>query len=167
MKPFKFFILTGVFTTGIFTGVFTGIFTGVFAFATVVYATESLAPESLAPIRAIDVTPDSFLWQKRPILVFADTADDPNFLRQIELLARDPADLIERDAVVIIDTDPQLRSAFRLKLRPRGFSLVILDKDGAPELRKPMPWTSREITRAIDKFPLRRQEMLEQRPAGR
>lgn len=145
MKPFNLVILAGI-----------------FAFATVVYAADSLSP-----IRAVDVTPESFLWQKRPILVFADSADDPNFLRQLELLARDPADLIERDAVVIIDTEPELRSAFRLKLRPRGFSLVILDKDGAPELRKPMPWTSREITRAIDKFPLRRQEMLEQRPAGR
>ena len=145
MKPLKFIILAGV-----------------FAFATAAYAADSLSP-----IRAEDVTPESFLWQKRPILVFADSADDPNFLRQLELLARDPADLIERDAVVIIDTDPALRSAFRLKLRPRGFSLVVLDKDGTPELRKPMPWTSREITRAIDKFPLRRQEMLEQRPAGR
>ena len=145
MKPLKFIILAGV-----------------FAFATAAYAADSLSP-----IRAEDVTPESFLWQKRPILVFADSAEDPNFLRQIELLTRDPAELIERDAVVIIDTDPALRSAFRLKLRPRGFSLVVLDKDGTPELRKPMPWSSRDIIRAIDKFPLRRQEMLEQRPAGR
>ena len=145
MKPLKFIILAGV-----------------FAFATAAYAADSLSP-----IRAEDVTPESFLWQKRPILVFADSAEDPNFLRQIELLTRDPAELIERDAVVIIDTDPALRSAFRLKLRPRGFSLVVVDKDGTPELRKPMPWSSRDIIRAIDKFPLRRQEMLEQRPAGR
>ncbi|HBU14399.1 MAG TPA: methylmalonyl-CoA epimerase, partial [Gemmobacter sp.] len=30
--------------------------------------------------------------------------------------------------------------------------------------RKPLPWDLREITRAIDKFPLRRQEMLDQHP---
>jgi hypothetical protein len=34
-------------------------------------------------------------------------------------------------------------------------------------MRKPQPWSVREITRAIDRFPLRRQEMLERRPSGR
>ena len=50
--------------------------------------------------------------------------------------------------------------AIRAKLRPRGFSLVLIDKDGEAKLRKPLPWDVREITHAIDKFPLRRQEIL-------
>jgi hypothetical protein len=44
---------------------------------------------------------------------------------------------------------------------------VILDKDGEAKLRKPLPWSVREISRAIDKFPIRREELLEQYPAGR
>ena len=44
---------------------------------------------------------------------------------------------------------------------------MILDKDLQPEIRKPLPWDVREITRAIDKFPSRRIEVLERNPAGR
>ncbi len=124
----------------------------------------AMAADTLSTIPAEAADPAAFVWQKRPVLVFADTPDDPNFIRQIDLLGRDPVALEERDVVVVIDSDPAAKSAFRQKLRPRGFSLVILDKDGEPELRKPLPWDVREISAAIDKFPLRRQEMLERRP---
>jgi hypothetical protein len=120
-----------------------------------------------APMNAADVTLAEFLWLKRPVVVFADTPADPAFITQMQYLASDPAALAERDVVVITDSDPAARSEWRLKLRPRGFSLVLMDKDGEPELRKPLPWDLREITRAIDKFPLRRQEILQQHPAGR
>ena len=39
--------------------------------------------------------------------------------------------------------------------------------DGTIVARKPAPWDVREITRAIDKFPLARQEILERFPSGR
>ncbi|MDZ4135933.1 MAG: DUF4174 domain-containing protein [Paracoccaceae bacterium] len=107
------------------------------------------------------------MWLKRPVLVFADSPNDPNFLRQMHLLAANPDALAERDVVVITDTNPTGASFFRQKFRPRGFSLVLLDKDGEAKLRKPLPWDVREITRAIDKFPLARQEMLERYPSGR
>ncbi|MDO9526004.1 MAG: DUF4174 domain-containing protein [Gemmobacter sp.] len=121
----------------------------------------------LVPLAAADVVLEDLKYISRPVVVFADSPDDPNFIRQMQLLARDTADLIERDVVVITDTDPAARTAIRLRLRPRGFSLVLMDKDLTAILRKPLPWNVREITHAIDKFPLRRQEMLEQRPAGR
>ena len=34
------------------------------------------------------------------------------------------------------------------------------DKDGKIALRKPLPWDTREISRTIDKFPSRRDEVL-------
>lgn len=123
--------------------------------------------EPLTALEAQGLTEAEFLWFKRPLVVFADTAEDPLFARQIELLAREPAALRLRDVVVIVDTDPAAKTAFREKLRPRGFSMVILDKDGSVEIRKPRPWTVREITAAIDKFPLARVETLERFPAGR
>ena len=71
-----------------------------------------------------------------------------------------PVDADEgRDVIVITDTDPAGKSEIRTKLRPRGFSLVLLDKDLKTTLRKPLPWDVREITHAIDKFPIRRQEI--------
>ena len=122
---------------------------------------------SFKPIPAAEVVEADLLYLKRPLVVFADSPNNPDFLRQMELLAKDPAALEERDVIVITDTTPDPPSDLRKKLRPRGFSLVILDKDLQPEIRKPLPWDVREITRAIDKFPSRRIEVLERNPAGR
>lgn len=127
----------------------------------------SVVVEVWQPIDARDVDLAELLYLKRPVVVFADSPNDPDFLRQLELLALDPAQLEARDVVVITDTDPTALTEVRRKLRPRGFSLVLMDKDGHAVIRKPLPWDLREITRAIDKFPLRRQEMLQRNPAGR
>ena len=116
---------------------------------------------------AAEVDFDSLLYHKRPVVVFADSADDPNVIRQIELLQRDLPALELRDVALILDTEPNPPSDWRKRLRPRGFSLVLMDKDLKPVIRKPLPWEVREIIAAIDKFPLRRQEMLERNPAGR
>ncbi len=118
-------------------------------------------------VSAPDVVLADLLWVKRPLVVFADSANDPNFIRQMQLLDRNADDLVDRDVLVITDTDPAARSAIRQKLRPRGFSLVLMDKDGQAKLRKPLPWDVREITHAIDKFPLVRQEALDRYPSGR
>ena len=129
----------------------------------------ALAQETanFAPVPAAEVVLGDLMFLKRPVVVFADSPNDPNFIRQMDLIGRDPAALLARDVVVIVDTDPAARSELRKKLRPRGFSLVILDKDLKTTLRKPLPWDVREITHAIDKFPLRRQEIQQgNRPAA-
>ncbi len=100
-----------------------------------------------------------YLWLKRPLVVFADTPNNPHFIRQMELLEEDPQSLLDRDVVILTDTDPKSLSPLREKLRPRGFSLVLVGKDGKVKLRKPRPWTVREISRAIDNFPLRIDEL--------
>ncbi|AZL58491.1 DUF4174 domain-containing protein [Tabrizicola piscis] len=119
------------------------------------------------PVSAADVVFDEQKFVKRPVVVFADSPNDPSFIRQMDLLARAYPDLEERDVLLVTDTHPEADSEWRHKLRPRGFSLVIMDKDLRPVIRKPNPWTVREITAAIDKLPLRRQEVLERNPAGR
>ncbi len=54
-------------------------------------------------------------------------------------------------------------SDLRTKLRPRGFMLVLMGKDGEVKLRKPLPWTVRELSRSIDKMPMRQREEREGR----
>lgn len=100
-----------------------------------------------------------FVWEKRPIVVFADTPNDPSFAQQMELLQARRNDLEERDVVVLTDTDPEAGGAMRKALRPRGFALVLIGKDGGVKLRKPLPWDVREISRVIDKMPMRKQEI--------
>ena len=130
---------------------------------------EPAAPETPAvgPIAAADVVLDELMFLRRPVVVFADSPADPTFIRQMQLIERDLPALDQRDVVVIVDTDPAAKSAIRQKLRPRGFSLVLMEKDLKPVIRKPLPWDVREIVAAIDKFPLRRQEMLDRQPSGR
>ncbi|MXQ08817.1 DUF4174 domain-containing protein [Alphaproteobacteria bacterium GH1-50] len=131
-------------------------------------ATDGTATDSAADIWGADrarifdaseVTLDEFKWIARPVIVFADTAADPAFSQQIELLTQRMDELIARDVVIITDTSPDDRSELRRKLRPRGFMLTLIGKDGGVKLRKPFPWDVREISRSIDKMPMRQQEI--------
>ena len=123
-------------------------------------AAEEVSP-AITLLNASEVSLDDFLWLKRPIVVFADTPADPRYQKQVALLLERPEELILRDIVLIVDTDPKAQSDIRKKLRPRGFMLTLMGKDGRVNLRKPAPWDVREITRAIDKWPLRKQEILD------
>ncbi|RRH76343.1 DUF4174 domain-containing protein [Falsigemmobacter faecalis] len=116
------------------------------------------------PFAAAEIALGAQQYQSRPLVVFAESADNPQFQRQLHLLQSGLGDLAERDVVVILDTDPASPSEWRRRLRPSGFSVVQLDKDLTPVFRKPSPWDVREITRAIDRLPSRRQEMLERFP---
>ncbi|SDZ52702.1 protein of unknown function [Jannaschia faecimaris] len=98
-------------------------------------------------------------WVARPVVIFANSPRDPSFVEQMEEIRADMPRLITRDVIVITDTNPDEPSDLRNRLRPRGFMLVLIGKDGRIELRKPLPWTVRELSRSIDKMPMRRQEM--------
>jgi uncharacterized protein DUF4174 len=125
--------------------------------------TTEAPPEDEAPalvvLDASETTLEEHLWVSRPIVIFADTPRDPRFQEQLDLLLARPGPLIERDVIVILDADPDARSSVRLALRPRGFSMVILQRDGNVALRKPTAWDVREIMRAIDNLPLRLEEL--------
>ena len=116
---------------------------------------------------AADISLGEFKWVARPVVVFADSALDPAFREQIDLLTARPEELVARDVVIITDTDPDARSDLRTKLRPRGFMLTLISKDGNVNLRKPFPWDVRELTRSIDKMPIRKQEIRDANRGGR
>lgn len=118
-----------------------------------------------APLVVVDgagVSLDAYLWVARPLVVFADNPHDPRVAQQMALLANDPAALKERDVVVIADTDPKAHSAVREKLRPIGFGIVLIAKDGSVVLRKPDPWGLEAILQAVDALPLRKEEAARQ-----
>lgn len=115
------------------------------------------APDTIFDAGSVDLA--DLKWQARPVVVLADTPEDPAFQRQMDLLEARRGELIQRDVIVITDTDPDARSELRAKLRPRGFMLVLIGKDGGVKLRKPFPWNVRELSRQIDKMPMRQQEI--------
>ncbi|WP_106744833.1 DUF4174 domain-containing protein [Yoonia maritima] len=112
---------------------------------------------------ASDVSLDELHWIARPLIVFADSPNDPRFQQQMDLLSSGRDDLAERDVIIITDTDPAALTSVRTTLRPRGYSMALLGKDGRVALRKPTPWSVRELSRSIDKMPLRQQEVEDRR----
>ncbi len=129
-------------------------------------AAERWQAEPTTIFDASEIELDDFLWLARPVIVFAETERNPDFQRQVQLLQARIGELVERDVVVITDADPSADTELRRKLRPRGFMLAIVGKDGQVKLRKPSPWDVREITRSIDKMPLRQQEIRDRRSAA-
>lgn len=138
-------------------------------------AAEEAVEEPLAEVTEVEEAPtirsaegvdlSEFLWIKRPVIVFADSANDPRYVQQMQFISDRIGELELRDVVVLTDTDPANPSPARLALRPRGFMLAILGKDGGVKLRKPLPWSVREISRSIDKFPMRQQEIRDRHPS--
>ncbi len=128
-------------------------------------AAEAEAGLEFLDAREVDVR--EFVWNRRIIVVMAETPDDPQFTRQLEALRDREAEFVERDAVVIFDANPEDNSALRQVLRPRGFVTAIIDKDGEVKARRPAVRSGRELMAVIDRFPTRRQEVLERLPSGR
>ena len=106
-----------------------------------------------------ETTIDGYLWVKRPVIIFAKTNLDVNFQTQMKSLRQGAEELAARDVVVLVDTNPANKTALRKKFRPRGFAVLLMGKDGQIKLRKPFPWDARELSRSIDKMPMRQQEM--------
>lgn len=144
--------------------VFAAFFLGL-APVTATAQSQDASEADMTPKDAVEANLSDFVWEKRPIVVFADTPRDPAFIRQLDLLEAREEALLERDVVILTDTDPGAMSELREKLRPRGFMLVLIGKDGDVKLRKPFPWDVRELSRAIDKMPMRQQELRDQRAA--
>lgn len=109
---------------------------------------------------------EELVWSARAIVVFANTPDDPLYLQQLSMLIEGTDLLTDRDVIIIADGNIDPPSGLREQLRPRGFALVLIDKDGRVALRKPLPWSVRELTRVIDKTSLRQQEVIDRRAAN-
>lgn len=144
-----------------------------FGFGTAAFAqevAEEIAPPELSVVEqwqanptqvfdAADVDLDALQYIARPIVVLANSPHDPMVSEQMEFLLERVDELVLRDVILILDTDPAANTYVRQRLRPRTFQLVLMDKDGRVHLRKPAPWDVREISRTIDKMPLRQQEL--------
>ena len=113
-----------------------------------------------------EISKDDLKWVARPLVVLADTPNEPRLQQQMDRLLADLDDLAERDVIIITDTDPSAETELRTALRPRGYMMALIGKDGRVALRKPAPWSVRELSRSIDKMPLRQQEIADRRVLG-
>lgn len=122
-------------------------------------AAQTVAAQAQAAAEAT-VQPDlaELLWVARPLVVFADSPQDPRYVQQMELLDAGAAVLEDFRVQVLTDTDPAAMGPLRHALRPRGFGLVLIDTDGSVVQRRPTVTSVRELAGTIDRLPSRRQE---------
>ena len=114
-------------------------------------------PTRIFEAQNVDLT--DVMWAARPWIIFADSPLDPIFKKQIALWRADLEAARERDVMIIVDTDPSAQTQLRKTLHPKGFAWVLIGKDGMVKLRKPFAWNMRELSRVIDKMPMRQQEI--------
>ena len=120
-----------------------------FVFAAVFAATATAEDDPLAP----------YLWEARPVIVFADSPKDPRFVSQVERLHEAAAEMAERDVILLTDTDPAANGSLRQRLHPRDFQILLIGKDGQIKYRRPHPVSAEDVIRQIDRMPMRRREM--------
>lgn len=87
------------------------------------------------------------------IVIFADDADDPDFLAQLDVLRGRADALARRNIVLLTDTDPAANGPLRQSLRPRGFGILLIDSMGTLNQRRRTVTDARTLIRQIDKMP--------------
>lgn len=99
---------------------------------------------------------DRYQWQNRPIIVFAPSEKDADYVQQMAMLDKSKAELADRDVIVLSDTSPADNGQLRLQLRPKGFEIILVGKDGGIKLREKTPLSSETLLATIDRMPMRK-----------
>lgn len=104
----------------------------------------------------------SYQWDKRPVLVFTNSASHQEYKQQMQVLnAAQPA-LAERDVVVLVDAKPQTLSDLRMTFMPEDFLFVLIGKDGSVKYRSEEPVATAKLFEIIDAMPMRQREIQNQ-----
>ncbi|MDF2233277.1 DUF4174 domain-containing protein [Albimonas sp. CAU 1670] len=122
-------------------------------------AAASAQPQGVSPLPPQTQDLSAWSWQARPLLIFADSAQDHAYRAQIEALQGVESELEARDVVLLADVDPDGDGALRRKLGVEGFAAILVGKDGGVKLREPHPVAPAELFALIDAMPMRRREM--------
>ncbi|UCH47326.1 MAG: DUF4174 domain-containing protein [Betaproteobacteria bacterium] len=116
-----------------------------------------------------------YRWKNRPLLVFAEDADDRNTQETREALRASACELTDRDMVIgwILERgesrlgatpiDSRTANALRshLQVREGNFAAVLVGKDGGVKARYAKAPNLEEVFSLIDGMPMRRSEMRE------
>ncbi len=95
----------------------------------------------------------------RPVLVFANSNEDRDYLVQMRILSNANDGVTERDIVVYEDIAGPLPSTLREQFEPEGFRLVLIGKDGGVKYTSDEPVSADELFSLIDAMPMRWREI--------
>ena len=103
----------------------------------------------LMPARAAAAELSDYLWQRRPLLVFAPTENDPRLVETMRRIAASRCDFADRDMVLglivadgastldghVVSTSQAQRLMAQYGIGANSFSVVLIGKDGGEKLR--------------------------------
>ncbi|MBU3750415.1 MAG: DUF4174 domain-containing protein [Mycobacterium sp.] len=128
---------------------------------------------ALMPAQAAAAELSDYLWQSRPLLLFAPTDSDPRLVETLRLLAASQCDIADRDMVLgrivtegtstldgqFVDTDQAQRLRSEFGIGANSFSVVLIGKDGGEKMRVTDVPDLAAIYAVIDGMPMRGREM--------
>ena len=127
---------------------------------------------AIAPAQATAAELSDYLWQSRPLLVFAPSEGDPRLGETMRRIEASRCDFVDRDMVLgrivaegtstldgdVVDTTQAQRLASEFGIGANGFSVVLIGKDGGEKWRvNDVPDLS-TIYAVIDGMPMRGRE---------
>jgi hypothetical protein len=128
---------------------------------------------ALMPARAVAAELGDYLWQRRPLLVFAPTDSDPRLVETIRRIEASRCDFADRDMVLgrivadgistldgqAVDADQARRLLSDFGIDANSFSVVLIGKDGGEKWRVNDVPNLQTIFAVIDGMPMRGREM--------
>jgi hypothetical protein len=137
---------------------------------TVVFLVTSAAALGPAPAMAAELS--DYLWERRPLLLFAPTERDPRLVETMRRIEASRCDFAERDIVLgrividgtstldghVVDTNQAQRLVSKFGISTDSFSVVLIGKDGDEKLRVADVPDLQAIYDVIDGMPMRARE---------
>ena len=118
---------------------------------------------------------DAYLWNHRPLLVFAPSAEDPRLTETLALIESSRCEFTSRDMVLaqvladgtsmldgrVLAADGARQLSDRYRVRDNSFAVLLIGKDGAQKWRVGTVPNLQTVYAVIDGMPMRGQEMSE------
>ena len=137
---------------------------------TVIFLVISAA--ALGPAQAMAAELSDYLWQRRPLLLFAPSESDPRLLETMRRIAASRCDFVDRDMVLgrivtegtstldgkVVDTNQAQMLFSDFGIGADSFSVVLIGKDGGEKLRVADIPDLQSIYAVIDGMPMRARE---------
>ena len=137
---------------------------------TVIFLGTSAA--ALGPAQAMATELSDYLWQRRPLLLFAPADSDPRLVETMRLIEASRCDFVDRDMVLgrivtegtstlgghVLDTNQARRLLSEFGIGADSFGVVLIGKDGSEKLRVADVPDLEAIYAVIDGMPMRARE---------
>jgi len=128
---------------------------------------------ALVPAAAVAAELGDYLWQRRPLLLFAPTQSDPRLVETVRRIEASRCDFMDRDMVLglivtegsstldgqVLDTSQARKLLSKFRIGINTFSAVLIGKDGSEKLRVNDVPDLAMIYAVIDGMPMRGSEI--------